>query len=109
MCHYFEENDEEQLTVTDLAEKIQEYFEDADSAPMHGKQYLKSKFFEHYGDSLFIAENCGRQDIVTFHEKTSKILRDYFNMPNKNDNEAHKRAIIEAAAKLIKRESKTII
>ena len=30
-------------------------------------------------------------------------------MPNKNDNEAHKRAIIEAAAKLIKSEIKTII
>ena len=62
-----------------------------------------------YGDSLFIAESCGRQDIMTFREKTSTNLRDYFNMPNKNDNEAHKRAIIEAAAKLIKNEIKTII
>ena len=70
---------------------------------------MKSKLFEHYGDSLFIAESCGRQDIVTFREKTSKILRDYFNMPNKNDNEAHKRAIIEAAAKLLKSEIETII
>ena len=33
MCHYFEENGEEQLTVTDLAEKMQEYCEDADSVP----------------------------------------------------------------------------
>ena len=44
MCHYFVENDE-QLTVTDLAEKMQEYFEDADSVP-YGKQYLKSKLLE---------------------------------------------------------------
>ena len=70
---------------------------------------MKSKLFEHYGDSLFIAENCDRQDIVTFRENTSNILRDYFNMPNKNDNEAHKKAIIEAAAKLIKSDIKTII
>ena len=105
MCHYFEENDEDsQLPI--LLTKMEEYFED--SVP-YGKQYLKSKLLEHYGDSLFLAESCGQQDIMTFREKTSLILRDYFNMPNKNDNEAHKRAIIEAAAKLIKSEIKTII
>ena len=83
-----------------LLKKSEEYFEDPDCVP-----YLKSKLFEHYGD-LFITESCGRQDIVTFREKTSKILRDYFNMPNKNDNEAQQRAIIEAAVKLKKVKSK---
>ena len=41
-------NDEEQITVTDLAEKMQKYFEDPDFVP-YGKQCLKSKLFEHYG------------------------------------------------------------
>ena len=56
-----------------------------------------------------MAEGEGLHDIVTFREKTSRILRDYFNMPNKDDEEAHKRAIIETAAKLIKSDLKTVV
>ena len=73
------------------------------------KKYLKSKLVQHYGDSIFIAQGEGLHDSVTFREKTSKILRDYFNMPNKDDEEAHKRAIIETAAKFIKSDIKTSI
>ena len=62
---------------------------------------LKSKLLEHYGKSIFIAEGEGLSHIVTFREKTSEILRNYFNTPNGDDEETEKRAIIEAAAKLI--------
>src|SRR5688572_375497 len=48
-------------------------------------------------------------DIVTFRHKTSRILRDYFNVPNKDDEEAHKKAIIETAAKFIKSDIRTSI
>ena len=33
MCCFFEENDEEQLTVTDLANKLKQYLQGSDSAP----------------------------------------------------------------------------
>ena len=46
---------------------------------------------------------------MTFREKTSQILRNYFNMPNVDDEEAQKRSIIETAAKLIKTDVKTMI
>ena len=45
---------------------------------------------------------------MTFREETSRILRDYFNTPNKDDDDAHKRAIIEAAAKFIKHNIKYV-
>ena len=65
--------------------------------------------FGKYGDSLYIAEEGeGLHAILTFREETSRILRDYFNTPNKDDDEAHKRAIIEAAAKFIKHDIKCI-
>ena len=108
MCAYFEENDEEQLSLTDLANKMKEYLQDDDSVA-YGNQYLKSKLLEHYGKSIFIAEGEGLSHIVTFREKTSEILRNYFNTPNGDDEETEKRAIIEAAAKLIKSDIKTII
>ena len=66
-----------------------------------------SKLQKHYGDSVFLAEGEGLHDIVTFREKTSSILRDYFKMPNKDDEESQKKAIIETAAKLIKSDIKT--
>ena len=108
MCAYFEDNDDEQLSLTDLANNIKEYLQDDDSVA-YGNQYLKSKLLEHYGKSIFIAEGEGLSHIVTFREKTSEILRNYFNTPKGDDEKTEKRAIIEAAAKLIKSDIKTII
>ena len=109
MCTYFEENDEEQLSVTDLACKTKEYLQDTDFAP-YGNQYLKFRLLEYYGDSVVVAEVAGFHDIVTFRRKTSQILHDYFNKPNKDNEESrHKTAIIEAAAKFIKSDIKGIV
>jgi hypothetical protein len=107
-CYYFECNDEEQLTLTDLVNKMAENLEEVQSVP-YGKQYLKSKLLEYYGDSLFIAEDDGLHDIVTFRHTSSRILRDYVNEMNKYDEEAHKKSIIETAAKLIRSDIKTSI
>ena len=109
MCAYFEDNDEEQLPLTDLANKMKEYLQDDDYVA-YGNRYLKSKLLEHYGKAIFIAEGGGLSDIVTFREKTSELLRNYINTPNGDDDEeTKKRAIIEAAAKLIKSDIKTMI
>lgn len=107
VCACFEDNDEKQLTVTDLANKMMEYLVEGDAAA-YGDQYLKYKLEEHYGDSLFIAECDGLHGIVAFREKTRSILRDYFSIQG-NDEEAQKRAIIETAAKLIKSDIKSVI
>ena len=82
----------------------------ADSMYHHSCEVnLKSKLLEHYGKSIFIAEGEGLSHIVTFREKTSEIISNYFNTPNGDDEETEKRAIIEAAAKLTKSDIKTII
>ena len=109
MCAYFEDNDEEQLSPTDLANRMKEYLQDDDYVA-YGNRYLRSKLLEHYGNAICIAEGDGLSDIVTFREKTSEILRNYFNTPNGDDDEdTKKRAIVEAAAKLIKSDIKTMI
>ena len=108
MCAYFDDTNEEQLSLTDVANKMKEYLQDDDYVA-YGNQYLKSKLLEHYGKSIFIAEGEGLSHIVTFRAKTSEILRNYFNTPNGDDEETEKRAIIEDAAKLIKSDIKTII
>ena len=106
MCAYFEDNDDEQLSLTDLANKMKAYLQDDDYAA-YGNRYLKSKLLEHYGKAICIAECDGLSDIVAFRENTSEILRNYFNTPNGDDDQdTKKRAIIEAAAKLTKSDVK---
>ena len=106
MCLFFEENDEEGFTISQLSEKMNEYLEDQTST-CYGNSYLKSQLLKRYGDSLYIANSDGLYDIITFRETTSNILRDYFNRPNKDNEEAHKRAIIAAAVKFIKSDIKS--
>ena len=73
MCQYFEMNDDEQLTITELASKMKEFLKCTGSLP-YGNQYLKFKPLEKYGDSLYIAEGEGLHAIVTLREETSRII-----------------------------------
>ena len=65
LCSYLEANDEEQLTISDICDKMSEYLSHKDSVP-YAATYLKHKLQEHYKDSIFIAEKGGLSDIVTF-------------------------------------------
>jgi 5'-3' exonuclease len=107
MCSYLEMNDEEQLTISCLENKMGEFLIRHESAP-YATRYLKSKLQEKYGDSIFIAESKGLNDIVTFREKTADILRSYYkDAQREGDEEAQRRAIIETAARLIKSDIKS--
>lgn len=106
MCLYLEANDDEQLTISDLVCKMNEFLNDVDSIP-YSRKYVKSKLKEIYGTRLHFAEREGLDDIVTMAEKTSNILRSYYNTSKQDgDEEAQTRAIIETAAKLIKNDIK---
>ena len=65
-------NDDEQLTITELASKMKEFLKCTGSLP-YGNQYLKFKLLEKYGESLYIAECEGLHAIFTFREETSRI------------------------------------
>jgi hypothetical protein len=109
MCAFFEDNDEEQLSITDLANKIEEYLHESECGA-YGNQYLKCQLMKHYGDSIFVAEGDGLQDIVTFRERTGRILRGDFPLPKKEeDEETQKRDMIETVARLIKSDIKCMV
>ena len=109
VCVFLEENDEEQLTISDLVAKMGDYLRDSKSTA-YGNQYLKEKLIRRYGNSIFVTEGrSGVKNIVTFREKTCNILRDYYNLPREDDEEAQKRAILQTAAKLIKSDIKTTV
>ena len=108
MCAFFEDNDEEQLSITDLANKMEEYLHESECGA-YGNQHLKCQLMKHYGDSIFVAEGDGLQDIVTFRERTGRILRGYIHLPKKEDEEVQKRDIIETAARLLKSDIKCMV
>ena len=111
VCTFLEENDEEQLTISDLAAKMSEcgLSSSKSAATPYGNQYLKARLLERYGDSIFVDEGKGVKNIVTFREKNSKILREYYNSPREDDEESQKRVIIQTAAKLIKSDIKATV
>ena len=58
MCLYLESSDEEQLTISDLCDKMSEYLDHKDSVP-DAASYMKRILQDHYKDSIFIAEKKG--------------------------------------------------
>lgn len=105
VCSYLESNDEEQLTLSQLAEKMKESLKKPDSEP-YGNQYLHRQLRERFQDNIHFTEGEGHDVIVTMREKTSHILRSYFSKEDK-DEESQKQAIIQTAARLIKSDIKS--
>jgi len=68
VCAYLEENDEEQLTISDFAHRMSGYLQD-ESSVSYGNYYLKEKLKKAYGDSIYIAEQGGVPDVVTMRGK----------------------------------------
>ena len=52
---FLEENDDEQITVIDLVEKMEEYLIHTDSAT-YGRQHMKTKLLEYFGDKIIITD-----------------------------------------------------
>ena len=104
---FLEENDDEQITVIDLVEKMEEYLSDADSEA-YGQQHMKTKLLEYFGDKIIITDSNGKPKVVTFRTTAATILQE-FHVKQKNlDIEAEKMNIIKTAAKLIKNDLKSI-
>ena len=104
VVRYFEDNQNEQITVSDLVEKMKELTcEDA-----YSTVYMKKKLIDHFGDSIIISELDGKANVVTFKSAAHSILNTFYNRQKKNDCESEKTAIIKTAAKLIQSDIKDI-
>ena len=70
MCAYLEENDNEQLTMSNLLDKMHEYR--LDESP-YTRRYLKARLKDHYRENIQFAEKEGAGDVVTMKEKAADI------------------------------------
>ncbi len=106
VAEHLAQNDDEQVTVNDLIEKMSEYLEGSDiSAYSHPT--MKSKLEEHFGNDIIITEINGKQNVVTFRSTAESVLQK-FHYRQKENPEQEKKNIIEAAAKLIRNDIKCV-
>jgi 5'-3' exonuclease len=105
---FLEENDEEQMTINALMNKMKEFLEDTNLEP-YGFTHMKEKLIDHFGERIIITEINGIQNIVTFRGTVSVILNDFYKQPKDSDPEAEKLRLIETAANLIKSDVKSVV
>ena len=105
---HIKNNPDEQLTLKDLVTMMEDLLSDSDSEAYSSK-YLKTKLEEYFKDEIIITSCDGKVNVITFRQKASSVLYDFF-MENKNQNntEDQKSALILAAAKLIKNDIQLI-
>ena len=103
-----QQNDEEQTTVSDFIENMATYLSDSSGMP-YGFTYMKKKIKDHYGNDIIIAEINGKSNVVTFTTTASKILHDFHRQTEKDDSIEEKMRLINAVAKLIKSDIKSIV
>lgn len=100
VVNYLANNDDEQVTIIDLIQKMTEYLEDTDIEP-YSFPHMKCELKKHFKDKIIITEINGKQNVVTFHTTASTILHNLHQQAQHNESD-EKNHILEAAAKFIK-------
>ena len=102
VMNFLMENDDEQITLRDLEDKMQEYLGDS-RGTAYGHTHMKQKIEEHFGNQIIITEINGKANVVTFRSTAEVILNDFHHTNQKSgDKESEKLNIIKTAARLIK-------
>ena len=109
VAKFLEDNDDEQITVGDLVEKMEEYLNNTDSEA-YGRSHMKTKLLDHFGDKIIITDINGRPNVVTFRTTATAILQEFHFLEHQDDLDINEEQmnIIKTAAKLIKNDLKSI-
>ena len=109
VAKFLEDNDDEQITVGDLVEKIEEYLNNSESEA-YGWSHMKTKLLEYYGDKIIITDINGKPNVVTFRTTATAIFQEFHFREHQDDLDINEEEmnIIKTAAKLIKNDIKSI-
>ncbi|KAK7111652.1 hypothetical protein V1264_011253 [Littorina saxatilis] len=101
-AEYLINHDDEQITIGELVQKMQEF----SGGVGYTTKWMKEKLLERFGENIIIANILGKSNVVTFRTTAKSILHDFYNSPKTNDDESEKLKLVKAAAALIKNEIK---
>ena len=105
-CIYFEENDEEQLKLSELVEIMQSYLKDSEMSA-YERKHMQRKLVDHYGDEIIIASGDGKSTLITLRKSVDSILRKFYDEP-KTDIQSQKELLCKTAVQIIKADIKNI-
>lgn len=100
---YLMENEDEQLTISDLVAKMTQICGENAYSPT----YMKKMLLNHFKEDIIVSDMTGKCDVITLRRTAKSILREFYTTP-RNNSDAEKQAVIEAAAQLIKNDIKSI-
>lgn len=106
VVEFLEQNQDEQMTVNDLVQKMAEYLENTEHEP-YSVVYMKTKLRKQFGDRIIMTDLPGKQCVVTLCETASSILYKFHQHQKHAKPEDEKLNIIKTAAKLIESEVKS--
>lgn len=71
-AQFLEENDKEQITITDLINKMQDYLEGS-KEQAYSAVYMKAKLQEHFGDKIVVINLHKKANVVPFKRTVNRI------------------------------------
>ena len=104
LIEFVEESDEEHLSFKECQQKMAEFTNEP-----YTTKWLKTRFLQHYGDSVVIANSFGNDDVMYFRDSANSLLYDFYKQERSEKDEDEKQRVIKLAADLIKSEVKEIV
>ena len=93
--NYLQQNEDEQIMVTDLVKNMSEHSGDDDA---YGVQHMKNKLKDHFEDKIIISEINRKQNVVTLCNTVWSILHEFYEQTKTNRSIDEKISIIYTAA-----------
>ena len=101
MARYLQDNDDEQITLTDPRQKMRQcLLESGHNVEPFTEKHLRQKLEDHFGDTIIVTCIRGKANVVTFRSTAEKILKQFAQNKEK-DIEAEKLRLIKTAALLL--------
>ena len=76
VCEYLRDHDEEQNTLSELAEMMKGFLP-SEYTSEYTTKWLESRLLKTFNDEIIVTTINGHSNVVTFVEKASKIIKDY--------------------------------
>lgn len=106
---YLEENDDEQITINDLIDLMQQKLAHSEHEG-YGYTHMKTRLQEHFGEKIIYTEINGKPNVVTLRTTARVVLQDYYETQQKQTNTSEEKIkLVQAAAKLIKQDIKDML
>lgn len=107
VANYIEENDDEQICVADLVEKMKEYLQDT-TCEAYSSYHMKLKLQKHFGEKIVITELNGKSNVVTFLSTAQSLLHTFYEQKKRDSSQQEALRLVLTAAELIRNEIKSV-